>query len=67
MVTAHKMALEADLVRADMVESSEFMHLANKYNVRAVPRIVINEKIQFDGALPEGEFLQKVIEASKVG
>ena len=55
------------MVRADMVESSEFMHLANKYNVRAVPRIVINENVQFEGAMPEGDFLAKVIEASNAG
>jgi len=61
------MALEGEMVRADMVESSEFMHLANKYNVRAVPRIVINENVQFEGAMPEGDFLAKVIEASNAG
>lgn len=59
------MAIENDLVRADMVESSEFIHLAQKYNVRAVPRIIINEDTQFDGALPEPDFLAKVLEAVK--
>jgi predicted DsbA family dithiol-disulfide isomerase len=50
---AHKLAIESDYVRADMVEAIEFPHLAIKYNVRGVPRIVINETIQIEGAVPE--------------
>jgi hypothetical protein len=28
-----------------------------------VPKIVINERVQFEGALPEAEFLAAVLEA----
>jgi len=61
---AHKMAVESDMVRADMVESSEFPHLAHKYNVFAVPKTVVNEKVSFDGALPEPLFLEQVMKAT---
>ncbi len=60
---AHQMALENDLITADMVEAIEFPHLANKYNVMAVPKVVINEKVMFEGALPEAHFLEHVLMA----
>jgi len=63
MVTslAHKFAIENDLIRADMIEAAEFPHLAQKYNVMGVPKVVINEQIEFVGALPEEIFLQQVL------
>lgn len=61
--TAHKLALESDLVRADMVDATEFPHLANKYQVFAVPKVVINDKISFEGALPELSFIRHVLRA----
>ncbi len=62
---AHKLALESDYIRADMIESVEFPHLANKYRVMGVPRVVINEEFGFEGALPESSFIDEVMEASK--
>ncbi len=59
--TAHKMAIENPLIRADMVEAIEFPHLAHKYGVMGVPKVVINDKISFEGALPEPHFLQHVL------
>lgn len=59
--TAHQMALENDLITADMVEAIEFPHLANKYDVMAVPKIVVNDKVMFEGALPEAHFLEHVL------
>ncbi len=58
---AHKLAMESDLVTADMVESAEFPHLNQKYNVMAVPKTIVNEDIQFEGALPEKEFVKNVL------
>jgi len=59
-----KMAIESDLIRSDMINASEFPHLTNKYQVFSVPKVIINESIQFEGALPEQEFLKYVM---KVG
>jgi glutaredoxin-like protein len=61
--TAHQFAMENELVRADMIESMEFPELSNKYSVMSVPKIVINENIEFEGAMPEQIFLSKVEEA----
>lgn len=60
---AHKMALESDLVRADMIEATEFPEMAGKYNVMGVPRVVINDSRYFEGALPEAQFLQAALQA----
>jgi len=50
--TAHRIALESAKVKADMVESSTFPHLAQLYNVTGVPMTVINEKHSLVGAQP---------------
>jgi glutaredoxin-like protein len=60
---AHKFAMESDLITADMVESMEFPHLANKYQVYGVPRTVINETVHQEGAVPEPMMLAKLLEA----
>jgi glutaredoxin-like protein len=51
---AHQMAIESDRVRADMIETAEFPHLVQKYNILGVPQTLVNgnsEAIQ--GAIPE--------------
>jgi glutaredoxin-like protein len=60
---AHMLAMESDLITADMVEAIEFPHLANKYAVYGVPRTVINEKVHQEGAVPEPMLLAKLLEA----
>ena len=61
--TAHQLAIENQNITADMVESIEFPHLANRYSVMAVPKIIINDKIEFVGALPEERFIEYVLKA----
>jgi thiol-disulfide isomerase/thioredoxin len=58
---AHQFAFENQLIRADMIESSEFPQLVGKYQVMAVPKVVINDAASFEGALPEQHFLQHVL------
>ena len=65
MRLAHKLAIESDNVRADSVEAMEFPHLAIKYNVRGVPRTVINEMIHIEGAAPEPMLMEQLQEALK--
>lgn len=62
---AHKLAIESDLIRGDMVEAIEFPHLANRYHVHGVPRTVINDSIHQEGAVPEPLLLVKLLEAVK--
>jgi len=59
--TAHRFALANENIRADLIESIEFPHLAQKYHVRGVPRAIINENLTVDGAVPETHFLQQIL------
>ena len=60
-VVAHKLAVESDMVTADVIDSSEFPTLAQKYSVIGVPKIVINEKVEFVGAFNEDVFAEHVL------
>ena len=59
---AHQLALESDLIRADMVEAIEFPHLTTKYQVQGVPRTVINDSVHIEGAVPEPMLMGKLQE-----
>ena len=61
MVLAHRLAMESDWISADMVEATEFPHLANKYEVFGVPRTVINETIHVEGAVPEPMLVNELL------
>lgn len=63
VVLAHHMAIASPMVRADMVEATEFPHLAIKYQVMGVPRTVINEIVHIEGAAPEPMVLEKLQQA----
>jgi hypothetical protein len=53
--------MASDLVTADMVEASEFPHLANRYQVYGVPRTVINDVIHIEGAMPEPAVIRQLL------
>jgi len=61
---AHKFAMESDLIKADVIDVTEFPHLGFKYGIMGVPKTVINEKIEFVGALPEDLFLEHLLLAT---
>lgn len=63
VVLAHKLAMASDLVTADMVEATEFPHLAMKYQVQGVPRTVMNEITHIEGAVPEAALVSKLMGA----
>jgi glutaredoxin-like protein len=58
---AHKLAIESPMIRADVIDISEFPQLAQKYSVMGVPKIVINEKVEFVGAFNEDLFAEHVL------
>lgn len=60
---AHKLAIENKHVTADVVEVSEFIDLAQRYHVQGVPKTVVNDSVEFVGALPEPRFAQEVLKA----
>ena len=61
VLLAHKMAIASDLVRADAVDATEFPDLADRYQVRGVPRTVVNEIVHIEGAVPEAMLLAELI------
>ena len=58
---AHKLAVESDMITADVIDAGEFPALAQKYSVIGVPKIIINEKIEFVGAFNEDLFAEHVV------
>ena len=57
------MAMASKMVTADVVEATNFPELAQRYSVRSVPKIVVNDTVEFIGALPEPHFLAAVKKA----
>ena len=51
--TAHRFAMASEFITGDMVEVTEFPHLANKYRVSGVPNTIVNEAHSIMGAQPE--------------
>ncbi len=62
---SHKFAIESDMVKSDVVEVGEFPHLGQKYSVMGVPKIVINERTELVGAVPEAQFVAHILQAAK--
>jgi hypothetical protein len=57
------MAVASEKVTAVAIEATEFPELSQAYRVSAVPKIVINDRVEFEGALPEPQFLEAVLRA----
>ena len=50
-------------VTADVIVVNDFPRLAERYEVMAVPKVVINDAVSFEGALPEDEFVAQLVAA----
>jgi thioredoxin-related protein len=46
-----------------MIEVTGFPHLTQKFAVRAVPKVILNETHDFTGSLPETDFVKMILEA----
>ena len=63
MRLAQHMAVASTRVTAECIEATQFPELSQRYRVMAVPKIVINDRVEFEGALPEPQFLSAVLQA----
>lgn len=54
---AHRLSMENDRIKGDMIDAANFVHLSQKYNVTGVPKIVFNDKDEITGAHPLAAFL----------
>ena len=61
VLLAHKIAMTNDLITAAAVDATEFPDLADRYEVRGVPRTVINDTIHIEGAVPEAMLLAQLM------
>ncbi len=57
------MALENQYVASEIVEANEYPELIARYAIDAVPKIVINDRIELLGAQPESVFVAQVVES----
>lgn len=64
MRLAHHLAVASEQIRGDCVEANEFFDLAQRYMVMAVPKTVVNDRVSFEGALPEPQFVEHVLRAA---
>jgi len=52
-----------DYIISDMVELTEFPHLAVRYNVQSFPKIIINEQHSLPGLLSDIDFAHAILRA----
>jgi hypothetical protein len=64
VLLAYKLALASPRIRAGAIEATEFPALADSMDVWSVPRIVVNGIPQWDGAVPERVYLDRVLAPS---
>ncbi len=64
MLLAYRCALASDRVTGTAVEANEFPQLARELGVWAVPRIVVDGEPRWDGAVPEAEFVRRILAAA---
>lgn len=58
---AHRMAIESCFVQATCVDASEFIDLSRRFRVTGVPKTVVDDAVEFFGALPEEEFVRAAL------
>jgi alkyl hydroperoxide reductase subunit AhpF len=49
------------MITAEMIESAEFPHLANREQVMGVPKTIVEGHGAFEGAMPEAQYIEKVM------
>jgi hypothetical protein len=60
------MAMESNMVQAEMIEATEFRELSNQYHIMGVPDTVINYgKGKMVGAAPEGQLMAEILKVLK--
>lgn len=61
VLLAHQMAMESEMVQAEMVEATEYSDLANQFMVSGVPQTTINSGAgRVVGALPEQALIAQI-------
>ena len=66
MRLAYRFAIACDKITADGIEVTGYPELAQRYQVSAVPKTVLNERVEFVGARPEAVLLEHVQQAARL-
>jgi thioredoxin family protein len=62
---AYRFAIASEKITADGIEVTGYPELAQRYQISAVPKSVLNDHVEFVGALPEGMLLNHVLRAAR--
>jgi predicted DsbA family dithiol-disulfide isomerase len=54
------LAMENEHITADVIDATEFPDLSRQYQVMSVPKIIINNRVEFTGAQPETAFMDAI-------
>jgi predicted DsbA family dithiol-disulfide isomerase len=60
------MAVEFEHVTGDVIQANEFPELSRRYGVSGVPKVIINDKVEFVGSVPEEHFVAAIQQAAGV-
>lgn len=63
-ILAHKMAIENDLIRADLLDAAEYPDLVRAHTIRSVPKTIINGAVSVDGAVPAERLAAAILRAT---
>ncbi len=64
-ILGYSLAMESEFITCDVVEISEFPHLAQKYEVMGVPKTVINDSDGVEGAVPEAMLVSRIMKSAE--
>ncbi len=62
---AYQFAMESPYIESIVIEATEFPYLADKYGVYGVPKTIINDKEEIEGAVTEEAFLEHIFKSLK--
>jgi glutaredoxin-like protein len=60
-ILGYKLAMASSHITCDVIEISEFPHLAQKYGVMSVPKTIVNDRWGFDGAVSENALIEHIL------
>lgn len=61
---AAQLAMESELVRADLYDATEFPALVRAHNIRGVPKTVVNGAFALEGAVPGHQLIAAILRAA---
>jgi glutaredoxin-like protein len=61
---AHELAMANPNITATMIQTEEFPEIAEQYNIRSVPHIVLNGSRHYEGNIPEAIFVEQILDTA---